>query len=188
MSYTIGVVTSPVMDFLFQVHASWKAGRGQVEINAPVDKLAGHAIDNAVYCAREYLATRWDADPNWQKLDLRIRFKTPFPIAGPSLGLAVACAVVNSFFKRPSYPTPMTGVITPGGALNPVNDVERKVAVCLAAGFKHFIMPASNVYFMPPLTIHQASRAEEVFEQVIAYDGNAEHKKDVHPDAGVSDS
>lgn len=121
------------------------------------DEQVSRAFTQSVWAAQEYLRRRGLGDPPGARLLDSYSFAGLFPdlprelpIAGPSLGLGTALAIVSAVLGLPiAIDMAFTGRVDPGGAVLPVDDIPAKVQAAAGKGIREVLLPARNAADVP---------------------------------------
>jgi ATP-dependent Lon protease len=183
----VGLAWTPAGGDVLFIEANRMKGKGGFTMTGQIGEVMQESMQAALTWVRSNAKSLGLAEDFMKDVDIHIHVPAgAIPKDGPSAGVTMATALVSLLTDRPVRPlTAMTGEITLSGNVLPVGGIKEKFLAAKRAGVKDVILPAENRQnveedLMPEqtegVTIHYASRIEEVLEVALPHSMSEEQR------------
>jgi len=186
----VGLAWTPAGGDVLFIEANRMKGKGGFTMTGQIGEVMQESMQAALTWVRSNAKALGLEEDLLKDTDLHIHVPAgAIPKDGPSAGVTMATALMSLLTERRVHPlTAMTGEITLSGNVLPVGGIKEKFLAAKRAGVKDVILPAENRLnveedLMPEqtagVTIHYASRIEDVLAVALPHSSAEEHDDEV---------
>jgi ATP-dependent Lon protease len=192
----VGLAWTPAGGDILFIEANKMKGKGGFTMTGQIGEVMQESMQAALTWVRSNAQSLGLAEDFTKDIDLHIHVPAgAIPKDGPSAGVTMATVLASLLTDTPVRPlTAMTGEITLSGNVLPVGGIKEKFLAARRAGVETIILPAENRQdveqdltpeVMEGVTVHYASRIEDVLAVALPLLKARPHPKAVEIEVGV---